>query len=748
MERSRRNACWVCLALVALTTLTYWPVTTHGFVNYDDQLYVTQNPVVRSGLGPDSVKWAFTSIEGANWHPLTWLSHLADYELFGPEAGWHHLHSLVLHDLSTVLLLLFLLRATGALWTSAFVAAAFALHPLHVESVAWIAERKDVLSTLFGFLALLAFTHYAETRERWAYGVALAAFTLSLMAKPMLVTLPCVLLLMDYWPHRRLNTACVLAAARGRFREAPGLLGLLLEKAPFFLLALTSSVVTVYAQGKSGAVASMGTYGLGLRLRNAAVAYVGYIAKAVWPSRLAVFYPHPEHVPLWWALGAVVILAALTLVCMRRTDQRRYLMVGWLWYLGTLVPVIGLVQVGDQAMADRYAYVPLVGLAIILAWGAAGIGARWRPARLAIPAAAATVLLGWVITTRRQLRHWRSSEALFSHALQVTRDNALAHRTLGLALFHAGDVRAATRHFREALRVKPSQGDHSSNLGLALARQGEYEGAAEHFARALELAGSASSEIRHNLGMALRDAGDLEGAVSHLREVLRIKPRYAKAHYSLGKTLLRKGETAEAIACFQRALSLGPDEPARESLMAAVLLSHQKPDYGKIHHALASAYAKQGDLDAAVKHYSEALGLKPGLVDALVDLGVAHARQRKYALASARFEEALRREPGHSAAKTNLVMALTVSATELRDAGKLREAIDSFSRALRVKPGDEDTRRRLAVTHTMFGAALGNKGDLKGAIAQFESALGIDPGCADAQRNLRMARAAAAKAAQ
>jgi tetratricopeptide (TPR) repeat protein len=572
---------WIYAGLLLATFAVYAQVGQFDFVNFDDPDYVTGNPHVRAGITAAGVKWAFTSVEAANWFPLTRISHMLDFQLFGLRSGWHHLSSVLIHALAALALFAFLHLATGAPWRSAFVAFLFALHPLHVESVAWIAERKDVLSALFWFLTLWA---YVGRR----YGLALAAFCLGLMSKPMLVTLPFVLLLLDIWPLRRWPA--------------------LWEKAPFFALSAAASIATYLAQSGSGAVQA---FPLGLRIENALVSYVVYIAKTFWPARLAVFYPYPAAVPVWQATLAGLALLSVSVAVVLWFRAYPYLAVGWFWFLGTLVPVIGLVQVGGQARADRYMYIPMTGLAIILAWGAADL-LRRKEALAAVGVAACVVC---VPLTWAQAEHWENSQTLFQHALDVTDGNYLAHHNLGVAL---ADLRLpdAIAHYRAALQIKPDSARAHTDLGTALAKlPGGLPDAIAEYQAALRIEPNAA--IPHNnLGSALAASPDgLPQAIQEYEAALRIKPDYtdarnnlAEAHYNLGVELAQiDGRTADAISHFEAAL-------------------RNKPNYAEAHNNLGVVLSSQpGREPEAIRHFEAAVTIKPNYADAQYNLGAALA---------------------------------------------------------------------------------------------------------------------------
>ena len=521
----------LCLALCILIFAVYWQVWDHSFVNYDDTLYVTKNPHVQDGLTFKDITWSLTATHAGNWHPLTWLSHMLDCQLYGMNPGWHHFSSLLFHTANALLLFLALNRMTGRLWRSAFVAGLFALHPLHVESVAWVAERKDVLSTFFLFLTLLSYVWYVERRGVYRYLLIILCFVLGLMAKPMLVTLPFVLLLLDYWPLGRLPVGRLqgaslpptdpLVSSRNVFSQARPLLW---EKIPFFIVAAVSSVITYLAQDSHNAVKTLTKFPLECRLANGLVSYINYIAKVVWPKDLAVFYPHPgQSLPTWQAVFAGLLLLVISIAVIRSGRRYPYLPVGWLWYVGTLVPVIGLVQVGEQAMADRYTYVPLIGLFVIIAWGVPDLVSGWTFRRTALAVTAAAVLSVLMVRTWKQLHYWKSSTALFEHTLAVTENNSVAHFGLGNALLEEGKTAEAIHNYSEALRLDPG-----------------YVGA------------------RINWGIALLDQGRPADAINHFFEVLKVNPHDGRVYLNLGVALAREGRTAEAMDYYYKAALQDP----------------------------------------------------------------------------------------------------------------------------------------------------------------------------------------------
>jgi tetratricopeptide (TPR) repeat protein len=513
----------VCLLLAGMVLLAYVQVKDHQFITFDDDMYVTQNPMVRAGLTWQGAEWAFTAMHSSNWHPLTWLSHMVDCQLYGLRPGGHHLSNVIFHLANTILLFLFFSRVTGALWPSALVAALFALHPLHVESVAWVSERKDVLSTFFWLATIWAYAWYAAAPSLGRYLAVILAFALGLMAKPMLVTLPLVLLLLDYWPLGRLRGLVPGAVPSGARQPSSGsfkrlVWPLLGEKIPLLALAALSCLVTLVAQKLSGSVQSLTLLPLGTRLANALAAYVKYALKMFWPYPMSFFYPLAPV--LWWqAVAAGLLLLALSALLLYGARRHPYLAVGWLWYLGTLVPVIGLVQVGGQAMADRYTYIPFIGLFIIVAWGTFELTARWRHQGVALGAVSVGLLTACLLSTRVQATYWRNSESLFNHALEVTGDNYMAYHHLGMDLANRGKLEQAIAMYKKTLSLAPAYPSAYNNLAIVYARQGRLDEAVPLFKAAIQLAPNDATFYR-NLALAYRQQGKIseaEAVMAHVR---------------------------------------------------------------------------------------------------------------------------------------------------------------------------------------------------------------------------------------
>ncbi len=572
-----RGGGWASAALVVATLLAYAQVARHEFVSWDDPQYILNNPHVTGGLTWANAAWAMTAGYASNWHPLTWWSHMLDVQLFGLDAGAHHLVSLGLHVASTLLLFAVLRSATGALAPPLFVAAMFALHPLHVESVAWVSERKDVLSTALGMLTLCAYLRYTRQPRAATYAAVFVCLAVGLTAKPMLVTLPFVLLLLDYWPLGRLT--------RANWKQPAA------EKLPLILLAIASSAITLVAQRRGGAVAAVVALPLADRVRNAVVAYATYLAQTVWPLRLAAVYPYQQNLPVWKVAAAAMLCAAVTTAVVRNARRRPYLLTGWFWYIGTLVPVIGLVQVGSQASADRYTYLPLVGIFIMIAWGAED-ATRHRPEwRRPLAAVGAAAVAACACLTAVQAAYWHDSLSLWQHAVATTSDNFIAENGLGEALASRGDSDAALAHFREAVRISPDYPYAQNNLGVELRHRQQPAEAAEHFKTALRHRPD-FPEAHNNLGNALLDLARFDEAAAEYRAALGLRPDYAEAHNGLGGALASTGHFEEAAAEFTAVIRLQP---------ASV--------QGRIN--LGLALASEGRLDAGAKQLQDALALDP-----------------------------------------------------------------------------------------------------------------------------------------
>jgi len=556
---------FIGLLLIAVTLVAYWGVQNHEFINYDDGLYVTENYRVQAGLTMKSVTWAFTSTHASNWHPLTWLSHMVDCQLFGLNPGYHHLTSLLLHIANALMLFLVLKRMTGSVWKSSFIAALFALHPLHVESVAWVAERKDVLSTFFWILTIWAYVYYTQRPNLARYLLVVLSFSLGLMSKPMLVTMPFILLLLDDWPLGRSRVGrlgCDLNSQTAHslnFRKPQSVwAGLVLEKVPLFGLAAASSALTFFAQQQGGAVRSLEVFPIETRISNVLVSYVSYIGKMLWPYRLALPYPYPEMLPMWQVAGASLFLVSVSILVIHYGKRHSYLRVGWLWYLGTLVPVIGLVQIGSQAMADRYTYIPLIGLFIMMVWGIPDILAGWRYRRVLFVISAAVLFLSFIMITRDQVRHWCNSITLFKHTLNVTTNNFTAYCQLGLALSGQGRFQEAIPILSVALQLRPSHPETYNHLGVISAQEGKTQEASAYFSKALRIKAD-YAEAHSNLGAILLQQGKIQEAIEHFTEAVRINPNFPVAHFFLGFAYLLIGDQNSALEEYKILVQINPN---------------------------------------------------------------------------------------------------------------------------------------------------------------------------------------------
>ena len=616
---------WLALALVVLTVAAYSSVGSLGFVTFDDPQYITDNRHVSGGLTWSGVQWAFTSGHASNWHPLTWISHMLDVELFGLNPGPHHLVNLFFHVINTLLLFMLFQGVTGATVRSAVVAALFALHPLHVESVAWVSERKDVLSTLFFILTLMAYDRYTRDPALRRYIVVFVLLALGLMAKPMLVTVPFVLLLLDVWPLKRFNPAS----------PQPGLvLKLVIEKLPLFVLVLASSIITLMVQQEGGAVSSLAQAPLDIRLANVLVSYVVYMGNMVWPTGLAALYPMVKSIPLWQALGAGVLLVAISsgvLKCLRRFP---YLTVGWFWYLGTLVPVIGIVQVGSQAMADRYTYIPLIGLFIMIAWGGYDLLVRNTAKRAPIVIIIAVVVLGLGSATWVQVQYWADSKTLWKRALAVTNNNFRAHVAYGSLLATEDRHKDAAAQFSAAVRIQPNYAEAHSKLGVEFAALGQHD-----------------------------------AAVSHYKEALRYRPDLGMANTNMGNALVAEGRAGEALVYFERALQQDQDDPLALN-------------------ALGSAMDDLGRIDEAIDLYRKALAINPRLSAAYNNLAAALVRKGQYKEALIELDAALDIEPDNATYHYNYAI-LTLQL------GNREAARQHLMEVLSINPAHEGARQTL-----------------------------------------------------
>jgi tetratricopeptide (TPR) repeat protein len=657
------------LILLIVTAAVYWQVHDNDFINYDDDVYVTENANVQGGLTWEGIKWAFTTGHAWNYHPLTWISHMLDYQVYGLKPGGHHISNLLFHLINTLLLFSILRKATNlsaegthgvtqadAIWQSVFVAGLFALHPLHVESVAWVAERKDVLSTMFWLLTMLVYVRYVEKPTKLNYLLVALSFALGLLSKPMLVTLPFVLLLLDYWPLGRIRfgrpseDSGKLGAKGTRGRPPTSMvLRLVYEKLPLFFLAIAASVVTYSIQASGGGMMSLERTPFLLRMENAIVSYASYLVKMVWPVDLAVLYPFSPTIPAWQVVCSALFLLIVTIVTLKEVRRSPFLAVGWFWYLGTLVPVIGLVQVGVQALADRYTYIPLIGIFVMVAWGLPNLLERWRLRKVVLSVAGAVSLLVLSILTHAQVGRWKDSITLFEHTLNVTSNNFIAHYDLGLALYRQGRSEEALEHYLETTRIRSDHVKAHISAGALLARQGKADEAIGHFQSALRYRPS-NEMARENLANVLAQQGRNEEAVEQYSEVLRINPNNAKAHYSIGLLLAQKGRVDEAISHYSAAIKINPD-------------------FSEAHQHLGYVFASQGELEKAITHFETLVRLRPEDADAHYNLATLLARQGKLPDAEVHFRKALELKPDDSETLTALESVMQMQARKTSKAG-------------------------------------------------------------------------------
>lgn len=648
---------WVWAALVVLIFAVYGQVAHFGYTNYDDPDYVIDNPHVASGITLDSLKWAMTSGYKSNWLPLTWISYMLELRIFGRNSGLQHLTNVLLHALSSILLFVVLLRMTGAFWRTAFVAGVFALHPLRVESVAWIAERKDVLSTLFWMLTMWCYFRYVQRPGIARYLSTIITFVLGLMAKPMLVTVPFSLLLLDVWPLQRINRKNVWSR--------------IAEKSPMLALSVAVSVINYFIQQQAGSVMSLNTVPFSLRLENALVSYAMYLWKMVWPIGLAPIYPIPMSIVLWQPIVAGIVLGAISVVVFWQGWVHPYLAVGWLWYLGTLVPVLGLVLVGSQARADRYTYVPTIGILILVVWGISDL-ARDRlhaPTLLGIGAVAA--LSACVVMSAIQVSYWRDSIRLFRHTIAVSENNSLAYNNLGVALFRRGDIDESMECFKKAMSIPHyfDLEDPYINMGAALLSKDRPSEALPYLSQAIEYMPQ-SAKAHTNLGVALDDLDQTSEALNEFRKAIQIEPENAEAQAAIGVTLAKVGAGDEALAHVREALRVRP-------AFAGFYF-----DLGQIYGFL----QRPADSEQA---FQESIQLDPSKPQAYFNLGLALGLQGKLREASIALRTAIRLKPNYPTAWFNLGSVLAQN-------DRLDEAVAAYSEALRLQPNLAEARAALA----------------------------------------------------
>jgi tetratricopeptide (TPR) repeat protein len=746
----------ICVFLAAIVWAVFGQTVQYEFVNFDDGLYVYENAEVAGGLTLKGVAAMFTHVECNFYHPLTMISLMLNHQLHGLQPGGYHLVNVLFHTLSVILLFLILRRMTGFTWRSAFAAAVFAIHPLRVESVAWVAERKDVLSGFFFMLTIGAYVRYVQRQSRGEgqgaraqaapaldprlatldYCLMLLFFALGLMSKSSLVTLPFVLLLLDYWPLGRFGGKTVAdgksASRRGNFSV---LARLVVEKVPLFALSVAASVMTVIAEGKAVAP----TKGLPLvdRVGNPIMSYVIYLRQMVCPAGLAPFYPYsPKDLFVWKIVLALVLLVAVSAAALAGWRKRPYLLVGWLWYLGMLVPMIGIMRVGQFVRADRFTYLSQIGLYLLLTWAAADLCAGWRHRRVVLGGCATIILVALIFCARVQTSYWRNSESLWTHTLACTSDNAIAHNNVGNTLLQKGNVDEAITHYQMALQIRPHYAEAHYNLGNTLLQKGNVDEAITHYQKALQIY-PAYAEAHINLGNTLLQKGNVDEAITHYQMALQIKPDSADAHINLGNALLKKGSVDEAITHFQKALQIRPDyTEAHNNLGYALIqkgsvdeaITHYQmalqinPDNAEAHINLGNALLKKGSVDEATTHLQKALQIRPDYAEAHYKLGNTLLQKGNVDEAITHYQKALQINPDYAEAHNNLGVILLQK-------GNVDEAITHYQKALQINPD-------YAEAHNNLGYALIQKGSVDEATAHFQKALQIKPDFAEAHKNL------------
>jgi len=636
--------------LFLLAVCTFLPTLKNEFINFDDPLYVSENFHVAQGLTWSGLVWAFHTTDGGIWLPLTWLSNMLDGQLYGLKPWGHHLTSVLIHAASTAVVFLWLFRMTKAIWRSFVVAALFGLHPLRVESVAWAAERKDVLSALFWFLTLWAYAKHVEksntkpSQAKRFYALTLLFFSLGLMAKPMLVTLPFVLLLLDYWPLKRLQSRKDISR-------------LMFEKWPFFAISALASIVAFAAEKHEDVIVPLARLSLSYRIENAIVSYARYIGKIVWPENLCVFYPPPNHWPMITVFSSAIMLIIVSLYFLWQWRRHPYLLVGWLWFLGTLIPVIGLVQLGQQAMADRYTYIPQIGLLLCLVWGGHALTKTWKRQAQILSAMATAAIIACMMLAVRQIHWWKNSETLFQHTIAVTTNNTLAYLNVGIALVKNGQIDGGIVYYQKALEIDPNDATANYNLGTALMSANRAAEAIAHFQKVLEL-NPKDAETYNNMGSAFYQTGRMNEAIACYKKVLELNPANVAAYSNLGTALCQMGRMDEAVGYFKKSLEIEPGNAA-------------------VCDNLGLALYQLGRTAEAIDYYKKGLALNPDDAQTQFNFGNALFQQGQIGEAIVHYQKALAINPDDEAAYNNLGYAFYKT-------GRVNEAIAAAQRALQL----------------------------------------------------------------
>jgi len=710
----------ICFVLFAVTFVLYWQVKDFSFVNIDDNLYVENNRHVKTGLTIENIKWAFTDATRITnfWAPLTWLSIILDYEWYGMDAGGYHITNLLLHLANSLLILFVFYRMTGSLWQSAFLAAMFALHPLHVESVAWVTERKDVLSTLFWLLTMWAYTSYAKSPDIRRYLLTFFCFILGLMSKPMLVTLPFVLLLLDFWPLNRIQISNPPAFRRDLF-------GLIREKTLFFILIFGVSVATFITQNKGDVLPPLSHISTFLRIENVIVSYSKYLWKMIWPFGLTVAYPYPNFLPLWQVITSLSLLICISFLSIYFVKRAPWLIVGWLWYLGTLVPVIGIVVIAEQAMADRYTYVPLIGIFIMIAWGFPELLNRLTKKKTVITIFFSCSVLLMAITTATQIRYWKNSKSLFEHAISVTEKNFMAYNNLGLAFQNQGKTNKAIEFFKEAIKIKPQYASAYNNLGVAMESIGKADQSINLYTIAIQL----EPEFKNpyvNLAFVLLHQGKLEEATKYCRKAIQLDPDFTEAYILFGDIYEKCGHINESIKMYSKALQLDSNSASAHNYLGSVLLkinkiekaiSHfqsaiklnskdwryhknletaldikrnldnqikitlktlrKQPDNFELNFTLGNLYKKKGQQEKAVKQFQKILSSRPESIPTLLSLASTYAEIENFEKSIALFKQLFSLQPENNALFYNIACLYAKQNKTGEALAWLKKAIDN-----------------------------------------------------------------------
>jgi len=633
----------ICIFLAVSVFALYWPVHNHDFIRYDDDTYITLNRNVHSGINCKNICWAFTKYHSNNWHPVTWISHMLDCKIFGLNAGAHHLVNVFFHIINTLLLFIVFKRMTKALWISAFIAAVFGLHPLHTESVAWIAERKDVLSTFFWLLTMLAYFYYTKKRNVQRYLLTLVLFVLGLMAKPMLVTLPFVLLLLDYWPLERMRFSkskqIPINTKVNNVIEQKPISYLFLEKIPFFIFAFLSSIVTFIVQRNSGAVKTIDSIDITSRIGNAFVSYIGYISKVFWPSKLAILYPYPLNgLPVIKVIICALALVGITAFVILLSRRRKYFVTGWFWYIVTLIPVIGLVQVGMQSMADRYTYIPMTGLLIIIAYGISELIKNRKYRNTVLSVLSIAILFSMFVKTSMQLKYWQNSQTLFERTLEVTQNNYIIENNYANYLCANGQIEQAIAHLNKSLAIKPDSGEAHNNLANIFNSQGNIDKAIEHYKISIKFEPD-SPQAHHNFAIALTKKNMIDQAINEYNIALHLDPSNVESLSNLGFLMAQKGNYKEAFDYYRKVFTIDPCH----------ILTHCRYGYD---------LAQQGHIDEAIAEYCLVLKAQPDDVEMHCNLGFLLECKNQIPKAIELYRAALHYEPDNERARTLLQEAL------------------------------------------------------------------------------------------